>query len=1003
MNLCSRECLRTSALRAGLATVVVVAVTWILAPSAASAGTLSPGAAPAPKAADSSAASGVASAPPLRFEPNQGQSDPRVEALARGDGYWLFLTSRAAVLALRDPGQPPVARRPGATRIDTTVLRMEWVGGNAGARVAGEEELAGTTNYLMGATPGQWHTGTPAYARARYREVYPGVDLDFYARQGRLEYDFRVAPGADPAAIRLRFAGATGMEVDGAGDLVLHTATGDVVQRAPEIYQQAADRREAVQGRYAMLGDHEVGFEVDAYDHGRPLVIDPVMVFATFLGGTGFDTAYGVAVDGAGSLYLTGWNGSIEFPKTAGSFQATATGGYVSKLDAGGRLAYSAVIPTIGYDIAVDSRGDAWVASDFDGQGGAIHELDATGSSLLYSQSLSGGGATGIAVDLADNVYVVGSPATDFTPTADAFQPTPGSGSPRAFVMKLAPSGAMLYGSYLGNGGDSARDVAVDGNGIAYVAGYTFSTSFPTRNAFQSREAGSYDAFVTAVDARGTSLVYSTYLGGLNEDFAEGVAVDRNGSAYVTGRTLSSDFPLAHAFQPLMHSGEDAFVTKLAPDGRSLAYSTFLGGGTDTSGNDEASAIAVDGGGAAVITGRTDAPNFPVVNALQPSLDGSTDVFVAKLDAAGSGLVYATYLGGSLSDEGWGVAVDGNGGTYVAGATRSYDFPTANPLQRTNPKTGESDGFLAAISETAPGGPLADVSVTLVDSADPVAGGAPLDYTLTYTNQGPDPAPGVATLIRLDRFSTFVSLSASQGSCTGPSGTNQIACDLGSLASGTSATVTVTVDAPAVDSGSFRSDAFVTADPFDPAIRSDAAAQVTSIGAQGSTFTLNVSVTGSGTVTSSNVTGISCPGDCTQSYPDGQGVILQATPASGWSFDHWAGDCSGTAGCSVTMTADHSVSAVFVQSPAPPPSGDTVAITRAEYDSRKGQLSVEATSTDGSATLQVFVTSTDALIGTLSGNGSGRYRSRFAWPTNPQNITVRSSSGGSDSAAVTLK
>lgn len=1001
MNLCLRDRIRVPALQAGLAGAVALAIAWILAPSAAGAVSMTPALRPA---AASPTTSGEAAAPPLRFEPNVGQSDPRVEALAQGDGYWVFLTSRAAVLALRNPDQPLETPGPGPLRIDTTVLRMEWVGADAKARIVGQEELAGGTNYLLGASPRQWHTGTPAYARARYRGVYRGVDLDFYARQGRLEYDFRVAPGGDPAAIRLRFSGASGMELDGAGNLVLHTAGGDVVQRAPEVYQETGGGRETVQGRYVLLGNHQVGFEVDGYDRGRTLVIDPVMVFSSFLGGTGFDTAYGVAVDGAGSVYLTGWDGSIDFPKTAGSFQATATGGYVTKLDGAHRVVYSAVIPTIGYDVAVDSRGDAWIASDFNGQAGAIHELDATGSSLLFSRNLSGGGATALAVDLADNVYVVGSPPTDFTPTADAFQTTRGSVSPLAFVMKLDPSGAMVYGSYLGNGADSARAVAVDGNGVAYVAGYTFSTSFPTRNAFQSREAGSYDGFVTAVDAQGRSLVYSTYLGGVGGDFVEGIDVDSAGSAYVTGRTLSSDFPLANPFQSLLKGGEDAFVTKLSPDGRTLAYSTFLGGGTTTSGADEAYAVAVDGGGRAVVTGRTDSPNFPMASALEPLSDGSKDVFVAKLDASGTALVYSTYLGGSLSDEGWAVAADGNGGTYVAGATRSYDFPTARPVQRTNPKIGESDGFLAVISETAPGGPLADVTVSLVDSADPVAGGAPLDYTVTYANQGPDPADGVSSVIRLDPFSTFVSLSASQGSCSGPSGTNQIACNLGSLASGASATVTVTIDAPAVDSGSFRSDAFVTADPFDPGMRSDAAAQVTTIGTQASTFTLTVSVTGSGTVTSSNVTGISCPGDCTQSYPDGQGVILQATPVSGWSFDHWGGDCSGTAGCSVTMTANHSVSAVFVQSSTPPPpSGDTVTITRAEYDSRKGQLNVEATSTDSSATLQVFVTSTDALIGTLSSGGNGRYRGRFAWPTNPQSITVRSSSGGSDSTTVTLK
>jgi hypothetical protein len=942
---------------------------------------------------------------PMRFEPNRGQSDERVRFLARGNGYALFLTAKEAILALRS-GQPrsgtagpvPYAAADVPPRARAALVRMRFVGANGGARMVGRSKLPGHSSYLTGGTSRQWHTDIPAYARTRYRGIYPGVDLDFYGNQGRLEYDFTLAPGANPRAIRLHFAGATGLEIGAEGNLVLHTPAGDLEQLAPEVYQEIGGRRRRIPGRYVLVGDHEVGFEVGPYDPGRTLVIDPVMVFSTFLGGIGFDTAYGVAVDADGAVYLTGWNGSTDFPTTTGSYRSSPAGGYVVKLaPAGDSLVYAAVIPTIGKDIAVDSKGDAWVTSDSDGRAGAIYELDASGSALLYSQTLSGGGATGIAVDLADNVYVVGSPPTDFAPTFGAFQTTPGSGSPQAFVMKLDPSWNVVYASFLGTGGDSARDVAVDANGVAYVTGYTYSATFPTRNAFQARGAGSYDGFVSAVDPQGTALLYSTYLGGTQQDFAEGIAVDTAGSAYVTGRTLSWDFPLASPFQPQMNSGEDAFVTKLAPDGGSLIYSTFLGGGTVGSGNDEAYAIAVDAGGAAVVTGRTDAPNFPVVEALQPTWDGLRDAFVAKLNAAGSGLLYATYLGGSLVDEGWSIAVDGSGGTYVAGATHSYDFPTAGPLQPTNPNAPESDAFVAKISETAPAGPLADVSVSMVDSADPVHGGDPVGYTLTYTNHGPDVATGIASLIRLDPFATFVSLTASQGSCADPGDTSRITCDLGSLSSCASATVNVGVDAPAVDGGSMGSDVFVTADEFDPAVGNDSDREVTLIADQ--IFTLNVSVTGSGTVTSYNVVGIGCPPDCTQDYPGGQGVILKETAASGWTFDHWAGDCTGTGDCTVTMTADRTVSAVFVRLPE---ATDTVGITLAEYDARRGKLRVEATGTDPSATLQVFVTSTDALIGTLDHKGSG-YRGRFDWPSNPQNVTVRSSSGGSDSAAVTLK
>jgi hypothetical protein len=983
---------------------VVFAVAWMLSSSGVGATSLGSGLA---QASDSPLPAGfggryrlsrnvLAQRSFIRFESNRGQTDPRVEFLARAAGYSLFLTSQAAVLVLQGSQQRPAVAR--SALIDATVLRMEWVGANAMPRMVGQEELPGRTHYLLGSAPQQWRTGIPTYSRARYREIYPGIDLDFHADQGRLEYDFLVTPGADPGAIRLRFAGASRLDIDAEGNLVLHTAAGDVEQLAPEIYQEIGGRRRRVSGRYVLVGDREVSFEVGPYDPSQTLVIDPVMVFSTFLGGIGFDAGYGVTVDGSGAVYLTGFAGSTNFPTSTGSYQSSSSGGFVVKLDsADGHIVYSAIIPTIGKDIAVDSQGHAWVTSDTNGLAGAIYELDAVGSALLYSRSLPGGGATGIAVDLADNAYVVGSPATDFTPTADAFQTTPGSSSPQAFVMKLEPSGNLVYASYLGTGGDSARDVAVDTTGVAYVTGYTYSATFPTRNAFQTRGAGSYDGFVSAVNPQGTALLYSTYLGGTQQDFAEGIAVDADGSAYVTGRTSSWDFPLAAPFQAQMNSGEDAFVTKLAPDGRSLVYSTFLGGGTVGSGSDEAYAIAVDADGSAVVTGRTDASNFPVVDAPQPTFGGTRDAFVAKFNGAGSGLIYATYLGGSLTDEGWSIAVDGSGGTYVVGATHSYDFPTASPLQPTNANAPESDAFVAEISETALPGPLADVSVSMVGSSDLVHGGDPVDYTLTYTNHGPDGATGIASLIRLDPFATFVSLATKQGSCTAPGDTSRITCDLGSLAAGASATVDLAVDAPAVDGGAMSSDVFVTADEFDSAIINDSDRQVTQIDDQ--IFALNVSVTGSGTVTSYNVVGIGCPPDCTQDYPGGQGVILQETAASGWTFDHWAGDCTGTGDCTVTMTSDRSVLAVFVSTPEPT---DTVDITIAAYDARRGQLRVEATSTDPSATLQVFATATDALIGTLDHKGSG-YRGRFDWPTNPLHVTVRSSSGGSDSANVTLK
>jgi photosystem II stability/assembly factor-like uncharacterized protein len=697
---------------------------------------------------------------PLRFEANAGQTDAQVQFLAHGSGYNLFLTSTEAVLALQAPANTPAPnaapsqRGPSAAKPPAgpeTVLRMEVLGGNPTARGVGALPLPGQVNYFLGNDPRQWHTHVATYGRVDYANVYPGIDLTYYGNQQQLEYDFVVAPGADPSHIRLGFTDADSLTVDSQGALEVQAGGQVLRQQAPVLYQDIAGVRQPVAGRFVITGQ-TVGFAVGAYDPSWPLVIDPVLSYSTYLGGSSGNGDYGesIAVDGAGNAYLTGYTHSTDFP-TANAFQPTMGNSqydtaFVTKVSAdGSSLVYSSYLGgsggngdpygDIGTGIAVDAAGNAYVtgstsSSDFpivnafqptkggpSGNSNAfVAKVSADGSSLVYSSYLGGSGYSdftlqygdkgyGIAVDAAGNAYVTGQTiSTDF-PTANAFQPTKGGANDvsNAFVTKVSADGSSLvYSSYLGGSGlvygpensDAGQGIAVDGAGNAYVTGYTSSTDFPTVHAFQPT-TGNPDndtAFVTKVSADGSSLVYSSFLGGSGSDNGAGIAVDAAGNAYLTGITLSTDFPTVHAFQPTPGGGIDndnAFVTKVSADGSSLVYSSYLGG----SGYNLGYGIAADAAGNAYLTGVTSSTDFPTANAFQPTLRGRGNAFVTKVSADGSSLVYSSYLGGSGDnnyggESGNGIAVDAAGNAYLTGSTTSADFPTVNPLQQVKGGTG---------------------------------------------------------------------------------------------------------------------------------------------------------------------------------------------------------------------------------------------------------------------------------------------------------------------------
>jgi len=731
---------------------------------------------------------------PLAFEVNQGQTDRRVKFLSRSNGYTLFLTSKEAVLSLKKSSQQSSGSQHAAglqhSSYETTsspsheavaleYIRMQLLGADPEAAVSGTDGLPGKSNYFLGNDPSKWRTNVPTYAKVKYHHVYPGVDLIYYGNQSKLEYDFVVAPGADPRTIRLGFAGNEKIRIDGDGALVLQMKCGNVSFERPVVYQEAGTRRQSVEGRYVSLADGSIGFEVANYDRTRPLVIDPVLIYSTYLGGSDVDVARGIAVDSNGNAYIAGLTVSTNFP-AANAYQPTFAGGsqfgifrsgdaFVTKISPGGQLIYSTYLGGSDADgafsVAVDSTGSAYIAgltgsSDFPtvnafqtkkagGISGAtdnfITKLSPDGTKLAYSTYL--GNATfnlydgffpmiGIAVDSVGNAYLAGATQGVNFPTVNALQPKYGGGLSNAFVSKINSSGSsLIYSTYLGgNDFDWANGIAVDSQGNAYVTGQAESSDFPTVNALQPSSGGGFDAFITKINATGSGIIYSTYLGGSNTDGGIGIAVDSVQNVYVSGFTDSSNFPLAHALQPNFDGTPDGFVAKVNADGSALVYSTYLNCGINTT--TYGFAIAVNSLGDAFVTGEG-CPIQVTANALQPT-SGST--FVDVFNSSGSSLIYGSHLGGSKpagsSNWGYGIAVDSAANVYVTGGTSSTDFPTVNPIQSSFGGGSNSlllgDAFIAKFSV----GPVASLSPANLAFGSQVVGTTSGPQTIMLSNQG---------------------------------------------------------------------------------------------------------------------------------------------------------------------------------------------------------------------------------------------------------------------------
>ena len=646
---------------------------------------------------------------PLSFETNRGQTDPSVRYLSHGPGYTLFLTSNEAVFAFQNfelvhhssnkpklPKISPPFRKVGKTE----VIRVGFEGASSGTpKIEPAEELPGRTNYFIGNKPANWHTDIPAYRRATYTDLYPGVDLVYYGNQGQLEFDFKVKPGADPRLVQMRFDGAEHLEIGSQGELRIKGLTKEVLVKPPSIYQMIGGKKKQVSGRFELRGSVGAGFNVDEYDHRQPLVIDPVLTYSTFFGGTGNDWAAGVALDSQNNIYITGATTSTDFPV---------------------QNAYT----TVG-----NTNGMAFVS-----------KFDPTGTTLLYSSYFGGSKddyGTSIAADSSGNAYVTGRANSPDFPVQNGFQTSLANPSGNAFVARFdttqTGTASLVYSTYLGGGGnssyayssDSGNGIATDQSGNAYVTGLTTSdtssAAFPTTvNALQSSLGSIYgNAFLTVANTNAigsASLVYSSYLGGgstTSGDYGSGIALDSAGNAYITGFTSSdssSPFPTtATAFQlSLPDPAGSGFITELSiskPGQQALIYSTYFGGSTGPYG-DYLQAIALDAAGKVYVTGEAYSSDFPVTaGAFQTTNSAGGKALMAKFDIAQSGqqsLIYSTYVGGSTWDEGYAIAADASGNAFIAGETGSNDFPTTTdalfPLA-----PGPAPAFLSELNPSGTG------------------------------------------------------------------------------------------------------------------------------------------------------------------------------------------------------------------------------------------------------------------------------------------------------------
>jgi len=741
---------------------------------------------------------------PLRFEANKGQVDSKVKYISRANGYNLFLAPDEVVLVNNKPITQKKESSIKTTESsifssdENTALRMSFVGGTPQPQIIGFDKQLGKSNYFIGNDPAKWQNNVSNYGKVKYKNVYPNIDVIFYGNQQQIEYDFLVAPGADSSQITLNFEGAQKLSLNENGDLLIETKAGEVRQHKPKIFQEVNGIQKFIDGQYFLKGEFQIGFKIDFYDSSKPLIIDPVLSYSSYIGGGLQDTSLGITIDKDGYAYILGNTNSTNFP-LANALQPTLAGSYdiyITKLDKkGSNVIYSTYlggsksdacgcsIATSGGDITVDSSGNVYLVGqtfsvDFPvtanayqkTQGGAsnpdgssnsdvfVTKLNSTGNGLIYSTYLGGwneDAGNGVAIDASGNAYITGTTNYSYTPDWAGFIPFPTTtGAFRSqgdyinrnndgFVTKLNANGsALIYSTFLGGTeSEGAEDIAVDSDGNAFIAGYTFSSNFPTtENAFQRLHRGQNDGFVTKLNVAGSGLIYSTLLGGSQNDEINGIQLLNTGEAYVTGSTLSSNFPLVTgSYQSSLKGVQDAFISKLSADGTVLKYSTYFG----EAGNDLGRHIATGGCDSIYVLGNTNSASFPISpGAFQTTLAGSHDSFLIKLDTSRNTLVYSTYIGGSGDDlPTGGIAADDAGNVYIAGTTNSTNYPTTTGAFRTSLNgTGTYDAFITKFNlqgftnETQPVAPDATASGSNAVTSAEYRFAAAIDTTVLEPN-----------------------------------------------------------------------------------------------------------------------------------------------------------------------------------------------------------------------------------------------------------------------------
>ena len=739
---------------------------------------------------------------PISFEENAGQTDRRARYLLRGPGYTAFFNEREVIFSFRHSERQVAHKRAYRRAVGTSVVELSLAGANPRAPLTGVDELPGRAHYLIGSEAADWRTGVATFARLLATDVYPGIDLTYYGTAHDLEYDFVVRPGANASAIRLRSEGGTQLTLGSAGELQLMLDGEEVANwRAPIAYQEIDGKRQDVACAFVLRGPHEAGFSVGAYDAARPLVIDPVLLYSTLLGGSGAEAAEAITIS-SNSIYIVGETTSLNFP-APGGYRTSAYASndvFVARFNSNGTaLVFATYLggagDDFGHSIDVDASGNISITGGTDSPNfplknqfqsslsgisdAFVTKLSAAGNALLYSTYFGGNGyESGNAVKVGNggNIYVAGETDSEQQfPKKVPFQNNAGGlldGFVARFNPAVAGASSLVFSSWIGGSDDDrATSIEVDGT-YFYVAGEVdaldfFSSDFPVKNAFQPQYAGGgSDAWLARLPLSGASVSWATYVGGQYEDAASSVVVDTSGNLYLVGTTTSDNFPTVNAQQPIIGGGgsfytSDAFATKVTGNGSNILFSTYFGGEVEETG----SGIGVDANGLIYITGQTTSPDLPISGgALQSTYNDAGDAFVAKLNPAvpgHNGIVYSTYFGGvGTEDPGEGncIFVTTNGDYYFVGTTTSTNgFPSANPFSGVY-GGGYSDAFVAKLASQP------DLCVSASASIEPVLVGSNFTYTLRVNNNSRSNFTAVTLTNILPPTVNYVSATASRGS-----------------------------------------------------------------------------------------------------------------------------------------------------------------------------------------------------------------------------------------------